>query len=121
MFVASAHAFCDITATSIAELHPEHIGIIRDILGHVTLDIAEKHYEAKANSERKLSKVANQIDKIVDASAQGKSHPSMKDKMDTLEDRKAEVENDLENTETQSPVWLHQGLADMCLRRHRLE
>lgn len=38
------HAFRYVAATSIAEVDPEHVGIIRDILGHATLDMAEKHY-----------------------------------------------------------------------------
>ncbi|MDD9718627.1 tyrosine-type recombinase/integrase [Dinoroseobacter sp. PD6] len=38
------HAFRTIAATSIAEQDPEHVNIIRDILGHATLDMAEKHY-----------------------------------------------------------------------------
>jgi len=38
------HRFRDIAATSIAEFDPAHVGIIRDILGHATLDMAEKHY-----------------------------------------------------------------------------
>lgn len=38
------HAFRHIAATSIAEYDPQHVGIIRDILGHATLRMAEKHY-----------------------------------------------------------------------------
>lgn len=38
------HAFRHIAATSIAEFDPEHVNIIRDILGHATLNMAEKHY-----------------------------------------------------------------------------
>ena len=38
------HAFRHIAATSIAEFDPEHVNIIRDILRHATLDMAEKHY-----------------------------------------------------------------------------
>lgn len=38
------HAFRHVAATSIAEMDPEHIGIIKDILGHATLAMAEKHY-----------------------------------------------------------------------------
>ncbi|MGL4439959.1 MAG: tyrosine-type recombinase/integrase, partial [Bosea sp. (in: a-proteobacteria)] len=38
------HAFRHIAATSIAEVDPEHVGIIKDILGHATLDMAERHY-----------------------------------------------------------------------------
>lgn len=38
------HAFRHIAATSIAEVDPEHVGIIRDILGHATMDMSYKHY-----------------------------------------------------------------------------
>lgn len=38
------HAFRHIVATSVAESDPEHINIVRDLLGHSTLDMAEKHY-----------------------------------------------------------------------------
>lgn len=38
------HAFRSIAATSIAETDPEHVNIIRDLLGHATLDMAERHY-----------------------------------------------------------------------------
>lgn len=38
------HAFRHIAATSIATYAPEHVGIIRDILGHATLRMAEEHY-----------------------------------------------------------------------------
>lgn len=39
-----SHAFRHIAATSVAETDPEHVGIIRDVLGHATLAMAEKHY-----------------------------------------------------------------------------
>ena len=39
-----SHAFRHIAATSIAEADPEHVNIIRDILGHATLDMSQKHY-----------------------------------------------------------------------------
>lgn len=38
------HAFRHIAATSIAEIDPEHVNIIRDILGHSTLETSQKHY-----------------------------------------------------------------------------
>lgn len=38
------HAFRHVAATSIAETDPEHMNIIKDILGHATLAMAEKHY-----------------------------------------------------------------------------
>lgn len=38
------HKFRHIAATTIAETDPEHVNIIRDILGHATLDMSQKHY-----------------------------------------------------------------------------
>lgn len=38
------HAFRHVAATSIAEIDPEHVNIIKDTLGHATLEMAEKHY-----------------------------------------------------------------------------
>ena len=38
------HSFRHVAATSIAEYDPEHVGIIRDILGHATLEMANRHY-----------------------------------------------------------------------------
>ena len=38
------HAFRHIAATTIAETDPGHVNIIRDVLGHSTLEMAEKHY-----------------------------------------------------------------------------
>lgn len=38
------HAFRHIAATSIATYAPEHVGMIKDILGHATLRMAEQHY-----------------------------------------------------------------------------
>ncbi len=52
-----SHAFRHIAATSIAEIDPEHVGIIRDVLGHATLDMAEKHYN-RASRQFQLQTVA---------------------------------------------------------------
>jgi len=38
------HAFRHVAATSVAETAPEHVNIIKDLLGHATLDMAQKHY-----------------------------------------------------------------------------
>ncbi|WP_170547160.1 site-specific integrase [Ruegeria arenilitoris] len=38
------HKFRHIAATTVAETDPEHVNIIRDILGHATLDMSQKHY-----------------------------------------------------------------------------
>lgn len=43
------HAFRTIAASSTAEMLPEQVGIIREILGHATLEIAERHYIRVSN------------------------------------------------------------------------
>lgn len=53
------HAFRHVAATSIATYAPEHVGIIRDILGHATLRMAEQHYNraTAVEASRKLQVV----------------------------------------------------------------
>ena len=49
------HAFRHIAATSIATADPAHAGIIRDVLGHATVRMAEAHYNratARGASQR---------------------------------------------------------------------
>lgn len=57
------HAFRHVAATSIAEVDPEHVGIIRDILGHATLDMAYKHYNRASgiSSCNKLQSIVEDI------------------------------------------------------------
>jgi integrase len=59
------HAFRHIAATSIAEGDPEHVGIIRDILGHATLQMAEKHYNRaqQIDSARRYGVVLEELKK----------------------------------------------------------
>ena len=45
------HAFREIAATSIATYAPEVTGIIKDLLGHATMTMSEKHYN-RANGVR---------------------------------------------------------------------
>lgn len=59
------HAFRHIAATSIAEFDPEHVGIIRDILGHATLDMSERYYNRATgiSSCNKLQSIVEDIGK----------------------------------------------------------
>ena len=45
------HLFRDAAATSIAELDPKHVEMIRDILGHASLATAEAHYNHAGSLE----------------------------------------------------------------------
>jgi len=57
------HKFRHIAATSIATYAPEHVGIIRDILGHATLRMAEKHYNraTAVEASRKFQEVLRNL------------------------------------------------------------
>jgi site-specific recombinase XerD len=61
------HAFRHIAATTIAERDPEHANIIRDILGHATLSMSEKHYNRATgiSSCTKLQSLVEDIHKSV--------------------------------------------------------
>ncbi|MEY8120447.1 recombinase family protein [Falsihalocynthiibacter sp. BN13B15] len=66
-----------------------------------------------AKAERDLAKTAKQIDSIIEAITEGMFHPSLKAKMDELEAQKARLEAKLAETDSNPPVLLHPGLADM--------
>jgi integrase/recombinase XerD len=59
----SPHDFRYVAATSIAEVDPEHVGIIRDVLGHATMDMAYKHYNRASgiSSCNKLQSILEDI------------------------------------------------------------
>ncbi|MBO6899602.1 MAG: recombinase family protein [Shimia sp.] len=67
----------------------------------------------EAKTKRDLAQVTGQIDRIVDAIAEGMFHESMKAKMDSLETRKAELEADLANADQEAPVLLHPNLSEV--------
>ncbi len=78
--------------------------------------LKDSHRERESMA-KDLVGVQRQIDRIVDAIAEGMFHPSMKSKMDGLEARKAELETQLAAETDEPPVMLHPGLAD----RYRAE
>ncbi|MEC8196007.1 MAG: recombinase family protein [Pseudomonadota bacterium] len=67
----------------------------------------------KAKTERDLAQVMRQIDRIVDAITEGMFHESLKEKLDSLETRKRDLEADLANVEPAAPVMLHPNLSDV--------
>lgn len=67
----------------------------------------------EAKTKRDLAQVTRQIDRIIEAIAEGMFHESMKAKMDSLETRKRNLEADLANTEPAAPVMLHPNLSDV--------
>ncbi len=70
-----------------------------------------------AKTKRELGEVSRQIDRIVEAIAEGMFHESMKAKMDCLETRKAELEADLSNADQTAPVLLHSNLSDVYRKK----
>ncbi len=62
--------------------------------------------------------VKRKIDQIIDAITEGMFHPSMKDKMTALENRKAALEAEIESSDDENPVLLHPGLA--CMYREKV-
>jgi integrase len=68
------HAFRHVVATSVAESDPEHINIVRDLLGHTTLDMAEKHYNRATgiSSCNALQSIVEDIRKDVPKMARAK-------------------------------------------------
>ena len=68
---------------------------------------------ARTKAAKELGSVTRQVDRIVEAIAEGLYHPSMKEKMTALEDRKAALEAELADAEAEPPAMLHPGLADV--------
>lgn len=64
-------------------------------------------------AKRELSKVTEQIGRLVDAVAEGMFHPSMKERLSDLEERKVTLEHELEDADAAQPVLLHPGLSDL--------
>ncbi|MFC3631882.1 recombinase family protein [Paracoccus angustae] len=65
----------------------------------------------RADLERRHVRVKKAIDSIITAITEGMYSPSMKEKMDTLEAERAEIEAALARTEEPSPVAMHPGIA----------
>ncbi|CUH42041.1 hypothetical protein [Ruegeria atlantica] len=92
-------------------LHPnlisEFVSAYQTEFNRLTVEIS------KSKTEQEQAKTTKQIDKIVDAIAEGMFHPSLKAKMDDLEARKKELEAELSASPQERPVLLHPGLADL--------
>ena len=74
--------------------------------------LAKDASKGKARMERELSQITRKIDQIITAITEGMYHPSMKDKMTALEDRKAILESTLAELDAEQPIRLHPSLAD---------
>ena len=74
--------------------------------------LTKERSQERTKAMRELSKVTGQIDRIVDAIAEGMFHASMKAKLDGLEARKTELQAVIASEAESPPVLLHPGLAD---------
>ena len=63
--------------------------------------------------QSELNVVAKQIDNMLEAISNGMFHASMKEKMDTLEARKAELDAKLAAVPEDEPILLHPALAEV--------
>ena len=73
---------------------------------------------ARVSVERELADVKRKIDQIIDAIENGMFHPTMKDRMTDLEDRKAGLERRIEELKPkENLVRLHPGLAEVYRRK----
>jgi len=68
---------------------------------------------ALIRTKRDLVQATRRIDRIVDAIAEGMFQWSMKEKVDSLETHKRELEADLANAEPPAPVLQHPNLSDV--------
>ncbi|WP_094020886.1 zinc ribbon domain-containing protein [Maliponia aquimaris] len=98
-------------------LHPDLIAEFVKAYQEEYNRLSKESLRERDAAAKELVGVVRQIDRIVDAIAEGMFHPSMKSKMDGLEARKAELEAQLAAEPDKTPVLLHPGLAD----RYRAE
>ncbi|MGB3409309.1 MAG: recombinase zinc beta ribbon domain-containing protein [Jannaschia sp.] len=94
-------------------LHPDLIAEFARAYQEEFNRLAGTVKQDRAKAERDLATVTRQIDKIVEAIAEGMFHPSMKAKMDDLEARKAALDDETKATSFEEPILLHPGLADV--------
>ncbi|MCV6826085.1 MULTISPECIES: recombinase family protein [Halocynthiibacter] len=94
-------------------LHPDLIAEFVSAFQAEFNRLANESSKTRSQTKQELTRVSKQIDKIIDAITEGMFHPSMKAKMDELEDRKLKLEAELATTEPDNPVMLHPGLAEL--------
>ncbi len=93
-------------------LHPD---LVAEFIAEFHREMEKERRDGEAGrgeAERALAKVTKEIDNILTAITEGMFHPSMKAKMDALEDQKAVLETKLAALPAPRPVILHPGIAD---------
>lgn len=82
-----AHAFRHVAATTIAEVAPEQANIIRDILGHATIEMSVKHYNLAEGSRRcnELQSIVGNLRSQASASERIRAHDARRTAEDAAE------------------------------------
>lgn len=82
-----AHAFRHVAATTIAEVAPEQANIIRDILGHATIEMSVKHYNLAEGSRRcnELQSIVGNLRSQASASERIRAHDARRAAEDAAE------------------------------------
>ncbi|WP_127562656.1 recombinase family protein, partial [Nioella ostreopsis] len=99
-------------------MHPD---LIREYITTWQQEMQKDRQEslaARGEQERRLAKVAKEINAVVTAITEGMFHPSMKAKMDALEAERAELEAKLAALPQPEPVVaIHPGLSETYTRK----
>ncbi|WP_084386554.1 recombinase family protein [Roseinatronobacter thiooxidans] len=98
-------------------MHPE---LIREYMTTWQQEMQKERQEslaARGDQERRLAKVLRDIENIVTAITEGMFHPSMKAKMDALEEERLGLEARLAALPDPEPVAIHPGLAESYARK----
>ena len=92
-------------------LHPDIIAAFIDEYQQQYNQAMKADLTIRKQHEAELSKVEQSIAKIVDAIADGMYHPSMKEKMAALEERRLSIRTELDALPCEQPLRLHPGLS----------
>ena len=75
--------------------------------------LQKETHSARGSYETELKTITKQIDNMLEAISNGMFHASMKEKMDTLEARKTELDTKLAAVPEAEPILLHPALAQV--------
>ena len=75
--------------------------------------LQKETHSARGSYETELKAITKQIDNMLEAISNGMFHASMKEKMDTLETRKTELDIKLAAVPEAEPILLHPALAQV--------
>jgi predicted nuclease with TOPRIM domain len=96
-------------------MHPDYV---KEFIQAYHLEFNRRAREREAGREqqaRKLERVRQKLDRLIDAIADGLRTPALKERLEGLEAEKAELETKLQQPPTQSPR-LHPNMAEIYRR-----